>query len=88
MEQATKSVCMFNDVLLQGLPQATEQSCKRIVVKEQALICHPSQKLFQISELPNTEHDRLSMQDMSHFAESLPKLTNDLGREGLNCSVL
>lgn len=66
---ALKSVRMVSKVQLQRLLEAVNQSSEDIIEGVHVVLCDTPYSTRRIAVLPNSEHDRLSLQDMSHFVE-------------------
>lgn len=58
---------MVYDVPIQWLPEAMEQSGEDIFEKIQAVVYDPPYINRRIFKLSNLEHDRLGLEDISHF---------------------
>lgn len=63
---AKKSLYILYNVLIQELLEAVEQSVEDIREGAHAVIGDPLYKTSRIAELPNSEQDRLVLQDMSN----------------------
>lgn len=73
--------CMVHDALFQRRLKAVEQARKYISDSVHAVICAPPYNTLRIGKLLNSEHNRLNLQDMIQFAQSLSALM-DPGARG------
>lgn len=83
-----KSVRLLYDVLLYGLLESVKQSVEYIFEGGQALICNPPYNFHQIAWMSNSDHDYLSLQDMSNFTKVRINLMDVKAQGNLFCSVL
>lgn len=83
-----KSVCVVWKVPIQRLLEALEQSDEDTREEVHAVIHTPPYNTRKILELSNLEHDRLSLQNKSHFVGLLSKMV-DLDAHGhMRCTAM